>query len=173
MPDRRDAGASLGLLPHPPFLWRLPVLVASREGYRNLCRLITRMKLAAPKGEGALQLEDLDGLDRPGWWRWRAAPCSTVSAMAWAGCSIVSSASSGARTCYVELQRHLHRDEELDNQALRTLASAFRVPILATNGVRFATPEDRAALRRAHLRPAQDHARRAPGSSWRATPSTI
>src|SRR6185436_7196233 len=36
----------------PPFV--LPVLCESQEGYRNLCRLITRMKLRAPKGEGAL-----------------------------------------------------------------------------------------------------------------------
>src|SRR5262245_60873506 len=42
-----------------PSIYRLPVLVASREGYRNLCRLVTRMKLAAPKGEGALTLDDL------------------------------------------------------------------------------------------------------------------
>src|SRR6478672_1899069 len=39
----------------------LPVLCESAEGYRNLCKLITRMKLRAPKGEGALTLEDLDG----------------------------------------------------------------------------------------------------------------
>ncbi|HET7218432.1 MAG TPA: PHP domain-containing protein, partial [Vicinamibacterales bacterium] len=44
-----------------PRLFRLPVLVASRDGYRNLCRLITRMKLAAPKCEGALTLDELDG----------------------------------------------------------------------------------------------------------------
>jgi DNA polymerase III alpha subunit len=39
----------------------LPVLCESAEGYRNLCKLITRMKLRAPKGEGALTLEELDG----------------------------------------------------------------------------------------------------------------
>src|SRR5436190_4077756 len=39
----------------------LPVLCESAEGYRNLCRLVTRMKLRAPKGEGALTLEELDG----------------------------------------------------------------------------------------------------------------
>ena len=32
--------------------WRYPLLVASRKGYQNLCRLITRMKLRARKGEG-------------------------------------------------------------------------------------------------------------------------
>src|SRR3954463_5572164 len=42
-------------------VFRLPVLVESREGYRNLCRLITRMKLRSPKGEGALAIEELDG----------------------------------------------------------------------------------------------------------------
>src|SRR6202008_4078749 len=39
----------------------LPLLCASAEGYQNLCRLITRMKLRSPKGEGALALEELDG----------------------------------------------------------------------------------------------------------------
>src|SRR3954463_6778436 len=39
----------------------LPVLCESAEGYRNLCRLITRMKMRAPKGEGALILEELEG----------------------------------------------------------------------------------------------------------------
>src|SRR5436190_972289 len=41
--------------------WRLPVLVESAEGYKNLCRLVTRMKMRAAKGEGALALEELDG----------------------------------------------------------------------------------------------------------------
>src|SRR5205809_8119018 len=34
-----------------PSSWTLPVLVSSAEGYRNLCRVITRAKLKAPKGE--------------------------------------------------------------------------------------------------------------------------
>src|SRR5689334_20427914 len=38
--------------------WTLPVLVESAEGYRNLCRVITRGKLRAPKGESALTLQD-------------------------------------------------------------------------------------------------------------------
>ena len=45
----------------PGTVWPLPVLVASRAGYQNLCRLLTRMKLNAPKGEGALTLDELDG----------------------------------------------------------------------------------------------------------------
>src|SRR5262245_54442488 len=42
----------------------LSVLCESREGYRNLCRLITRMKLRSPKGEGALTLDEMDGCTR-------------------------------------------------------------------------------------------------------------
>jgi error-prone DNA polymerase len=133
--------------PHPPSLWRLPVLVASRDGYRNLCRLLTRMKEGAPKGEvtatgGALSLEDLDGV--------------TGGLVALAGRAVLGGARHGVGglldrlvgvfgrdRLYVELQRHLQRDEEADNQALVTLASAYHVPLLATNGVRFAAPEDR------------------------------
>src|SRR5215472_17081827 len=36
-----------------------PLLAESRAGYQNLCRLVTRMKLRAPKGEGAATLEEL------------------------------------------------------------------------------------------------------------------
>src|SRR5215472_7969600 len=39
--------------------FRYPLLVASRTGYQNLCRLITRMKMRVPKGEGAVTEDDL------------------------------------------------------------------------------------------------------------------
>jgi error-prone DNA polymerase len=127
--------------PQPP-AWRLPVLVESREGYRHLCRLITRMKLAAPKGEGALTLDDLDG--------------HTSGLVALAGRAMLAAdrfglgglldrlvGLFGRANVFVELQRHLVRDEEVDNQILCALADAFRVPVVASNGVRFAAPEDR------------------------------
>src|SRR2546422_11278969 len=38
---------------------RLPLLVEDREGYQNLCRLITRMKLGAAKGSAAVTLAEL------------------------------------------------------------------------------------------------------------------
>ena len=38
----------------PRQTFALPVLCASQEGWRNLCRLLSKMKLRAPKGEGAL-----------------------------------------------------------------------------------------------------------------------
>src|SRR5258708_15045672 len=41
------------------FGWRYPLLVQSREGYQNLCRLITWMKLRARKGEGRVEREEI------------------------------------------------------------------------------------------------------------------
>ena len=133
----RDATASSRM-----GLWRLPVLVESPEGYRNLCRLLTRMKLDAPKGEGVLTLEDLDG--------------GTTGLVALAGRAALMGHRYGVgglldrlvglfgrSQVYVELQRHLLRDEAIDNQALIALADAFHVPLIATNGVRFAVAEDR------------------------------
>src|SRR4029453_10091437 len=49
----------------------------------------------------------------------------------------------GRDRVYVELQRHLRRDEAHDHASLVALAAAFRVPTIATNGVRFATPAER------------------------------
>jgi error-prone DNA polymerase len=122
--------------------WRLPVLVSSAEGYQNLCRLVTRMKMRAPKGEGALALDEFDGF--------------TSGLIALAGRPVLDARRHGVGgmldrlvglfgrdRVYVELQRHLLRDEECDNEALTELARAYRVPIVATNGVRFATVGER------------------------------
>ena len=121
---------------------RIPVLVESRQGYQNLTRLVTRMKLRAAKGEGALTLDELDG--------------STAGLIALVGRASLSGRRYGvggfldrivgifgAGNTRIELQRHLLREEEADNAALRDLASAFHVPVIATNGVRFAEPADR------------------------------
>ena len=123
-------------------LFALPLLVSSRQGYRNLCRLITRMKLRAPKGEGALTLDDLDGhvgglVALVG----RAA----INGRRFGVGGLVDRLVGvfGAGGVAIELQRHLLRDEESDNHALVDLASAFHLPVVATNGVRFAEPVDR------------------------------
>ena len=49
----------------------------------------------------------------------------------------------GRANIYVELQRHLLRDEESDLVSLAGLARAFRVPVVATNDVRFAAAGDK------------------------------
>src|SRR5262245_56588226 len=126
----------------PTKTWRLPVLVETQEGYKNLCRLVTRMKMRAAKGEGALALEEFEGC--------------TTGLIALAGRPILDAAHYGVgglldrlvgvfgrSNVYVELQRHLLRDEEAANVMLDSLARAFRVPIIATNDVRFAEASDR------------------------------
>src|SRR4029077_10795225 len=135
------------------FGWRYPLLVKSREGYQNLCRLITRMKLrAARKGEGHIQREDLTGLHA-------GLICLTggdegplASALASGG--IVKGTECvrqlcdlfGRRNVYVELQRHYGREEEARNQAAVEIARKLSLPLLATNGVCHAMPEERELL---------------------------
>ena len=122
--------------------WLLPVLCESQEGYRNLSRLITRMKLRAPKGEGALALEELDGLTR-GLVAVVGRALLDVRHYGVGGQLDRAIGLFGRDHVYVELQRHFRRAEEADNQALLSLAAAFRVPVVATGGVRFATPAER------------------------------
>ncbi|MDP3719637.1 MAG: error-prone DNA polymerase [Acidobacteriota bacterium] len=129
-------------LPTPDSRFHLPVLVASQEGWKNLCRLLSRMKLRAPKGEGALAIDELDGfttglIAMPGRALLRAERYGVGGLLD----RIVGT--FGRANTYVELQRHLHRDQEDDNDALVCLAEAFRVPLVATGGVGFATPEER------------------------------
>jgi error-prone DNA polymerase len=120
----------------------LPVLVSSQEGWRNLCRLISHMKLRAPKGEGALTVQELDGrttglIAMPG------RPLLCADRFGVGGLLDALVGVFGRGNVYVELQRHLQRDQEDDNDALVCLAEAFRVPMVATGGVSFATPEER------------------------------
>src|SRR5262245_12783329 len=139
----RAAGSGARGAPRDPHsVFRLPVLIASQAGYRHLCRLLPAMKLRAGQGDGMLALDELDG--------------HTAGLIALGGRAMLSGARFGVgglidrlvgvfgrgRT-YLELQRHLLRDEEADNHALRDLAAAYHVPIIATNGVRFAEPADR------------------------------
>ena len=52
----------------------------------------------------------------------------------------------GRHNVYVELQRHGDRAEEARNQAAIRIAESLRLPILATNGVRYATQYEREIL---------------------------
>ena len=52
----------------------------------------------------------------------------------------------GRENVYVELQRHQEREEEWRNQAAIRIARALELPLLATNGVRYATAYDREIL---------------------------
>ncbi|HUL75244.1 MAG TPA: error-prone DNA polymerase [Vicinamibacterales bacterium] len=124
----------------PP--WTLPVLVSSPEGYRNLCRLITHAKLRAPKGEASLTLDELAGrtaglialVGRPALDAKRHGVGGLVDRLVGV---------FGRSNVWIEVQRHFRRDEQAVVSSLLDLAAAFRVPVMASNGVRFATPEIR------------------------------
>jgi len=120
----------------------LPLLCETQEGYRNLCRLITTMKLGAPKGEGALGLDALEGMSRG---LVALAGRTALDPRRFGVGGLVDRLVGifGRDHVYIDLQRHAHREEEADVEALLHLAAAFRVPTLATNGVRFARPTDR------------------------------
>jgi len=140
--------------PVQPFM--LPVLCESAEGYQNLSKLITRMKMGAHapgsppraparwggKGEGALTLDELDGHTR-GLVALAGRAALDVRRHGVGGLLDRLVGVFGRANVYVELQRHLRRDEERDTEALVSLASAFGVPTIATNGVRFATRVER------------------------------
>ena len=151
---------------------RVPLLCASREGYQNLCRLVTRMKLRAPKYPVALPrrakvavdddlmlgsqaIASVDDLSEyaPG------LICLTGGdegplAHALANGGIEASRSAleqliaiyGRANVYVELQRHYNRAQEARNQAAIALARSLDLPLLATQGAQYAKPEERQIL---------------------------
>ena len=132
---------------------RLPLLVKSRTGYQNLCRLMTRYKLREKeKGTGTANLDEVaehaEGL-----------VCLTGGEEGVLAASLSDKGFEDARkniellttifgrkNVYVELQRHCDVAEERRNQAAVRLAETMGLPFLATNGVRYATPAEREIL---------------------------
>ncbi|HKV04358.1 MAG TPA: error-prone DNA polymerase [Candidatus Acidoferrales bacterium] len=132
--------------------WRYPLLVASREGYQNLCRLVTRMKLRARKGEGCALPEEIAAMSG-------GLICLTgggegllAHALAQGGieaaleCVQELCRAFGRQNVYVELQRHFCREEEARNQAAVSIARRLKLPLLAANGVSHALPQQREVL---------------------------
>jgi DNA polymerase III, alpha subunit len=114
--------------------FRLPLLVASRAGYQNLCRLITKMKLRAKKGEGSVTAQELqehaEGLI-----------CLTGGDEGPLAVTLPQGGIDEARrqvdqltgifgpkNVYIELQRHFHREEESRNRAAIDLARSLNLP---------------------------------------------
>ena len=142
-------------LPHRPNLEpaRLPLLCTSRTGYGNLSQLITRYKMREHgKCEGSARVEDLaefrDGLlcltggeEGP-----LAAALGRGGDAEGRRCLEQLTEIFGPHNVYVELQRHGDRAEEVRNQAAVRLAESLHLPILATNGVRYATQYEREVL---------------------------
>jgi error-prone DNA polymerase len=112
---------------------RYPLLCENREGYRNLCRLVTRMKLRAKKGEGAATLEEIAEFAQ-------GLICITPDI------DETLAGIFGKRNLYAELQRHMHRHQEARNQAIVEKACRLDIPLVATNGVCYASPRQREVL---------------------------
>src|SRR6185437_2239542 len=129
---------------------RIALLCESREGYQNLCQLITQFKMReATKVDGAATCDDLSeyasglicltGGDE--------GPLAAALAHGGeaAGRETVERLTRiyGRENVYVELQRHQEREEEWRNQAVIRIARSLNLPVIATNGVRYATPYER------------------------------
>ncbi|HSE49495.1 MAG TPA: error-prone DNA polymerase [Terriglobales bacterium] len=136
---------------------RLPLLVAERVGYQNLCQLVTKMKLRLPKHPKAGErcATDYDELAEHA----RGLICLTgdehgplAAALARGGKEEARSelerlvATFGKENVYVELERHYDRAEEARNQAAVELARELALPLVATNGARYAAPQEREVL---------------------------
>jgi error-prone DNA polymerase len=132
---------------------RLPLLCESRQGYQNLCQLITQFKMRETiKKEGGATFDDLEqyasglvcltgGNEGP------LAAALTLGGEE-AGRQVVERLTRifGGENVYVELQRHREREEEWRNQAAIRIAQSLKLPVIATNGVRYATAYDREVL---------------------------
>ncbi len=112
---------------------RYPLLCENRAGYRNLCRLVTRMKLRAKKGEGAATLEEIAEFAQ-------GLICLTPHI------DETLAGIFGPRNLYAELQRHMDRHEEARNRAIVEKARRMGIPLVATNGVCYAQPRQREVL---------------------------
>jgi error-prone DNA polymerase len=126
----------------------LSLLVAKRDGYRNLCRLLTTAARDRPKGEAQTDWPELAAHTGDLW-------CLTGGAEGLLARALSISGLDGARGLLerlvhafdgrvaVEIQRHRQRNEEHRNQILVDLAQRLRLPLVATNGVRYAHADDK------------------------------
>ena len=153
-------------------VFRVPVLCASREGYQNLCRLITRTKLRAPKYPASLPCQAKHTACKELLLTSQAMACTNDIAELSSGLICMTGGDEGPLACalvhgglqearrtleqlvaifghdnvYVELQRHYNRAQESRNQAAIGLARSLKLPLLATQGAQYAQPEERQIL---------------------------
>ena len=135
-----------------------PLLVESREGYRNLCRLVTRMKLRATKGEGAATLEELAEFSRGLICLTRHPDERLLDIF-------------GRGNVYAELQRHYHREEEARQPGHRRTRAAPRHPAGRHQRGRLRHAAAARTARRASPASATTSRWRPPAACWSATPS--
>jgi error-prone DNA polymerase len=130
----------------------LPVLTLDRTGYQNLCRLLTESKLRASKGTATVSENELrrysKGLICLTGGEHGPLPQATLKNGFDEGLRITERLVEifGHDRVYVELQRHFLREQESVNQRAVEIARKLKLPLLATNGVRYTTPLEREIL---------------------------
>jgi error-prone DNA polymerase len=147
--------APVDWLPHQygPEPARLPLLCTSRVGYQNLSQMITRFKMRERgKAEGCARFEDIEEFHK-------GLVCLTGGDEGPLSAALQAGGETAARSCverlvsvfgrgnvFIEVQRHGNRPEERRNQAAVRIAESLGLPLLATNGVRYATQYEREVL---------------------------
>ena len=126
----------------------LPVLVATRTGYQNLCRLVTNSRLRGSKTESTVLWNEL-----PAYAEGLLALTGDEEGILQDPCHPQTSkrleqlrTAFGNGNVLVEIQRHLRRGETWRNKQLVDLARGHKLPLVATNGVLYAEPDARRAL---------------------------
>ena len=152
-------GAEINATQEFKLSYRFTLLAENRSGYQNLCRLITRTKLReiaiqpgkpefpfatdeefATHASGLVCLTGGDEGPLAAIYRQGDGPAIEEQARQMLSRLI---GMFGRSNVFVELQRHYRRDQEARNQSLVKLARSLKLPLLATNGVSYATPERR------------------------------
>ncbi|HEY1082292.1 MAG TPA: PHP domain-containing protein, partial [Prosthecobacter sp.] len=127
----------------------LPVIVRTREGYQNLCRLLTRAKLAAAKGQSRVTWQNL------------ASHASGLSALTGDHEGVLHRAldagdkeqpvrlmqrlceTFGRKHVFLEVHRRRLRHEDIRLRAITDLAGHLKLPVVASNAPLYATREER------------------------------
>ncbi len=129
----------------------LYLLVSTRTGYRNLCRLLTQAKRRAAKGEPAATWDDLEG-------HTDGLLCLAGGAHSPLAAPLRQGDDEEVRRrlrrlqrlfgsrLYLDVQRHFDPEEERLGRAYVALARAGDLRLVATNDVRHARPEGRPLL---------------------------
>jgi error-prone DNA polymerase len=140
--ERRRADPPATALP------RITLLVENRTGYKNLCKLLTAGALGKEKGQASYTWDLIEqygeglhcltgGDEGPLAHALKAGGAEAAHKILQRLGGIFKS-----RT-HIELQRHHRRDEEHRNHAVVALARTLRLPLVATNGARYARREDK------------------------------
>ena len=109
----------------------VPLLVADRRGYKNLCRLLTAGALGKPKGAPSVTVERL------------AEHAGGLHALVSSENLLGPLKEVFGLNCHVAIQRHRRREQERANRRLAALARRNAVPLLAVNDVKYARPADK------------------------------